>query len=178
MKAALNPLKKNYEVLLNDLILVNYDDQFISVVDKWTAHTNQYLQQKGSLPHRAFSIFFFNKKNQLLLQKRSAAKKTFPLCWTNTCCSHPNMIKSVENNEIREEPIRDSLHRALLRELGMQVPEQKFYFMEKILYKKEGPQGSEFGEYEVDYVYLGRLSSDVKYEPIAEEIAELAWVSK
>lgn len=88
------------------------------------------------------------------------------------------MIKSVENNEIREEPIRDSLHRALLRELGMQVPEQKFYFMEKILYKKEGPQGSEFGEYEVDYVYLGKLSSDVKYEPIAEEIAELAWVSK
>lgn len=40
MKAALNPLKKNYEVLLNDLILVNYDDQFIRVVDKWTAHTN------------------------------------------------------------------------------------------------------------------------------------------
>lgn len=88
------------------------------------------------------------------------------------------MVKLAENGELREEPIRDSLHRALLRELGMQVPEQKFYFMEKILYKKEGAQGSEFGEYEVDYVFLGRLSGDVKYEPVPEEIAELVWVSK
>lgn len=73
------------------------------------------------------------------------------------------MVKKNDSNEIREEPIRDSLHRALLRELRMQVPEQKFYFMEKILYKKEGAEGTQFGEYEVDYVYLGRLSSDAKY---------------
>lgn len=39
--------------------------------------------------HRAFSVFLFNSKNQLLLQQRSHKKITFPLCWTNTCCSHP-----------------------------------------------------------------------------------------
>lgn len=115
MKTALNTLQKNYEVLLNDLILVNYSDQFVKGVDKWTAHTNTYLQKPDSLPHRAFSIFFFNEKNQLLMQKRSVEKKTFPLCWTNTCCSHPNMVKMLDNNEIKEEPIRSALHRALLR---------------------------------------------------------------
>ena len=90
------------------------------------------------MPHRAFSIFLFNEQNELLMQKRSVDKKTFPLCWTNTCCSHPNMVKINETLENAEEPIRHSLHRALIRELKMEVPEQKFYFMEKILYKKEG----------------------------------------
>ena len=39
--------------------------------------------------HRAFSVFLFNNNNQLLLQQRSSHKITFPLVWTNTCCSHP-----------------------------------------------------------------------------------------
>ena len=86
-------LIKNYEVLLNELILVDYNDKFISSVSKWDAHTNEYIMQKDALPHRAFSIFLFNQQNQLLMQKRSIEKKTFPLCWTNTCCSHPNMVK-------------------------------------------------------------------------------------
>lgn len=60
---------------------------------------------KGVL-HRAFSVFLFNKKGELLLQKvgvtnwcsvqqrnsrvqRSPAKITFPHYWANTCCSHP-----------------------------------------------------------------------------------------
>jgi hypothetical protein len=51
------------------------------------------------------------------------------------------MVKIIDNNETKEEPIREALHRALIRELKMHVPEQKFYFMEKILYKKEGDEG-------------------------------------
>ena len=39
--------------------------------------------------HRAFSIFIFNDKKQLLIQKRSGQKRLWPLYWTNTCCSHP-----------------------------------------------------------------------------------------
>jgi isopentenyl-diphosphate delta-isomerase len=39
--------------------------------------------------HRAFSVFLFNTKGELLLQQRSDAKITFPGYWTNTCCSHP-----------------------------------------------------------------------------------------
>ena len=50
--------------------------------------------------------------------------------------------------------------------------------MEKILYKKERPEGSTFGEYEVDYVFLGKLGSHVKYEPVPAEVEDLAWVGK
>lgn len=44
--------------------------------------------RKGML-HRAFSVFIFNTKGELLLQQRASEKITFPDYWTNTCCSHP-----------------------------------------------------------------------------------------
>lgn len=44
-------------------------------------------QPEGRL-HRAFSVFLFNSRNELLLQQRAASKITFPGVWTNTCCSH------------------------------------------------------------------------------------------
>lgn len=88
-----SPKTLPYEVLLDRLIAVNTEDKFVRSIDKWTAHSNQYITSQHMLPHRAFSIFLFNSRNQLLMQKRSAEKKTFPLCWTNTCCSHPNMVK-------------------------------------------------------------------------------------
>ena len=45
-------------------------------------------QGQGKL-HRAFSVFLFNTKNELLMQQRSKEKILFPLYWANTCCSHP-----------------------------------------------------------------------------------------
>ncbi len=50
-------------------------------------HLNENI--KKGLLHRAFSVFLFNNEGKLLLQQRSADKITFPLTWTNTCCSHP-----------------------------------------------------------------------------------------
>ena len=47
------------------------------------------------LLHRAFSVFLFNSKNELLLQQRASSKITFPLMWTNTCCSHMFYIDAV-----------------------------------------------------------------------------------
>lgn len=38
--------------------------------------------------HRAFSIFVFNSKNELLIQKRAPEKITFPGYWANTCCRY------------------------------------------------------------------------------------------
>lgn len=129
--------KLPYKILLNELVSVSYTDQYISPIDKWTAHSNHYLGQDSSMPHRAFSIFLFNSENKLLFQRRSIDKKTFPLCWTNTCCSHPNMVE-YENGEKHPEPIRSALHRALDRELKMDLTEEKFFFVDKVLYKAFG----------------------------------------
>lgn len=69
------------------LILVDENDQVMNKISKVEAHLNSF--NNSGLAHRAFSVFLFNKHNQLLLHQRSHKKITFPLKWTNSCCSHP-----------------------------------------------------------------------------------------
>ncbi|WP_185868892.1 isopentenyl-diphosphate Delta-isomerase [Blattabacterium cuenoti] len=69
--------------------------------------------------HRAVSIFIFNKKNDLMLQKRSSIKYHSSLLWSNTCCSHPR----------KNESVLIAAHRCLIGEMGFDCfLEQKFCF--------------------------------------------------
>ena len=63
------------------VILVDRNDQKVGLMPKMEAH------EKGLL-HRAFSVFVFNDKNELMLQQRAMHKYHSPGLWTNTCCSH------------------------------------------------------------------------------------------
>jgi isopentenyl-diphosphate delta-isomerase len=63
------------------VILVDQMDQQIGLMEKIEAHEKALL-------HRAFSVFIFNEKGELMLQQRAASKYHSPLLWTNTCCSH------------------------------------------------------------------------------------------
>lgn len=68
---------------MNDrVILVNEKDSQVGDMDKLEVH------QKGLL-HRAFSIFIFDDREQLLLQRRAMVKYHSSGLWTNTCCGHP-----------------------------------------------------------------------------------------
>ena len=61
----------------------------------------------------------------------------------------------------------------------MDLTAQNFYFVDKILYKALGEQGTQFGEYEVDYIYLCKLDKEtVPYEAVPEEVCEVEWVAK
>jgi isopentenyl-diphosphate delta-isomerase len=72
------------------VVLVDKNDNPIGHMEKQEAHL------KGLL-HRAFSIFVFNSKNELLLQKRALNKYHSGGLWTNTCCSHPRKNETVLN---------------------------------------------------------------------------------
>merc|ERR1712113_542166 len=74
-------MKREHCILLDD------NDMVIGSDTKMNCHRVE--QDAFKVPHRAFSVFLFNKDNRLLLQQRSKKKITFPLVWTNTCCSHP-----------------------------------------------------------------------------------------
>ena len=63
------------------VILVDEQDNQIGLMPKMEAHEKAQL-------HRAFSVFTFNEKKELMLQQRAASKYHSPLLWTNTCCSH------------------------------------------------------------------------------------------
>ena len=105
---------------------------------------------KGLL-HRAFSVFLFNDKNELLLQQRASEKITFPDMWTNTCCSHPLGIPGETGSTLPDAiaGVKNAAQRKLDHELGIpkeQVPLEKFRFLTRIHYK--APSDGKWGEHE------------------------------
>ena len=71
---------KNYhnsqtKFLNDELILVDENDNSIGSISKLNGHL---LSNNNKHPHRAFSIFLFDSKNRLLLQKRAQKKNYLP----------------------------------------------------------------------------------------------------
>jgi len=106
--------------------------------------------EKGLL-HRAFSVFLFNDKNELLLQQRASEKITFPDMWTNTCCSHPLSVSTETGSNLPDSilGVKNAARRKLEHELGIkpeQVPIENFHFLTRIHYK--APSDGKWGEHE------------------------------
>ena len=58
------------------VVLVSEKDEILGVMEKMEAHENGIL-------HRAFSVFLFNDRGEMLLQKRASGKYHSPNQWTN-----------------------------------------------------------------------------------------------
>jgi isopentenyl-diphosphate delta-isomerase len=138
--------------MIEEVILVDENDVAIGKMEKLEAH------QKGVL-HRAFSVFIFNTKNELLLQRRALNKYHSAGLWTNTCCSHPRP---------KEETL-EAANRRLKEEMGMEV---SLTFKTSFIYKTEFDNG--LTEHEFDYVFFGNSNDN----PIInkEEVDSFEWV--
>ncbi|MDR1876249.1 MAG: isopentenyl-diphosphate Delta-isomerase [Flavobacteriaceae bacterium] len=135
------------------VILVNENDEVTGEMEKQEAHV------KGLL-HRAFSIFIFNNKKELLIQQRAKAKYHSPLQWTNTCCSHPK----------KGETCLEAAHRRLQEELGFDcILSEKFHF----IYKAK--VGGGLTEHEFDRVFVGHYDNDVELNPL--EVESIRWIT-
>ena len=77
-----------------EVILVDSNDIELGTMGKMEAH------RKGEL-HRAFSVFIFNTKGELLMQQRALEKYHSGGLWTNTCCSHPRKGETTLNAALR-----------------------------------------------------------------------------
>ena len=55
------------EQMEEKVVLITQNDEFLGVMNKQEAH------EKGVL-HRAFSVFLFNAKGEMLLQRRAGSK--------------------------------------------------------------------------------------------------------
>ena len=141
---------------LNDqLILLDLNDNPIGSISKLDAHL---LSNKNTHPHRAFSIFLFDSKNRLLLQKRADIKVTFPLLWTNTCCSHPLNIEG----ENTPENINNALVKRIKYELGIDTDKNMYKLFDKILYR--APSNDKYEEFEIDYLFMAKFDKDCEDE--------------
>ena len=135
------------------VVLVSEKDEILGVMDKMQAHENGIL-------HRAFSVFLFNDKGEMLLQKRAAGKYHSPNQWTNAVCSHPRM----------GETYMEAAQRRLKEELGIETPiTYRFNF----LYKAD--VGQNLWEHELDHVFTGNFEGEFKLNE--DEVSEVRYIS-
>jgi len=132
---------------------VDTADRELGTMEKMEAHEKAVL-------HRAFSVFIFNDRGELMLQQRAAHKYHSPLLWTNTCCSHQRQGES--NIEAGKRRLRE--------EMGFEVDlDKKFHFV----YKAEFDNG--LTEHELDHVMVGYYNGEPTINP--EEVASWKWIN-
>lgn len=136
------------------VILVDTKDRPLGIMDKLQAH------QQGIL-HRAFSVFVFNKNNQLLIQKRAEYKYHSPNEWANTCCGHPR----------EQESIADAAQRRLFEEMGISTPLTK-----STAFIYQAPLANGLIEHEFVHLFIGRTDKNPELNPY--EVSEYLWISK
>ncbi|KAJ7532214.1 hypothetical protein O6H91_14G077600 [Diphasiastrum complanatum] len=174
MADVMDPVQKRL-MFEDECILVDENDNVVGHDSKYNCHLMEKIEAENLL-HRAFSVFLFNSKNELLLQKRSATKVTFPLVWTNTCCSHP-LYRESELIDEDQLGVKNAAQRKLYDELGIQaedVPVHEFTCLGRILYK--AASDGKWGEHELDYLVF--LKKDVKAQPNPEEVSDVQYVNR
>ncbi len=138
---------------MEQVILVNEQDIELGVMEKMEAHEKALL-------HRAFSIFIFNDRHELLLQQRAISKYHSGGLWTNTCCSHPRP----------GEAVADAALRRLKEEMGFETTLSKAF---DFTYK--APFSNGLTEHEFDHVFTGTYNGII--EPNADEVESYAYYS-
>lgn len=134
------------------VILVNDKDEQIGLMPKQEAHEKAIL-------HRAFSVFIFNDKNELMLQQRAFHKYHSPGLWTNTCCSHQ---RDGETN-------LEAGKRRLQEEMGFVTP-----LKETISFIYKAPFDNGLTEHEFDHILVGNFNEEPTIN--TNEVASWKWM--
>ena len=92
-------------------LVVDGQDNMTGIISKLDCH------HLDGHRHRAFSVFLFDPKGRLLVQRRSPEKITFPGVWGNTCCSHPLNIEGENGDAV--SGVINAAKRKLEHELGI-----------------------------------------------------------
>lgn len=138
-----------------EVILVDENDRPVGTEKRLKAHEGE-----GQL-HRAFSIFIFNAKGELLLQRRSAKKPLFAGLWTNTCCSHP----------LPGEKTIAAARRRLQEECGFTTELQEVFAFPYVARDTQ----SGLIEREFDHIFVGEFHGIPIPNP--NEIDAMVWIS-
>jgi len=138
---------------LNQVILVNEQDEQVGTMEKIEAHRKAVL-------HRAFSVFIFNNKGEMLLQQRALGKYHSGGLWTNACCGHPSP----------GELTADAAVRRLEEEMGFTTELNELF---NFTYRHAFDNG--LTEYEFDHVFAGYW--DAPIFPSHEEVNDYCLLS-
>ena len=137
--------------IMSRIILVDQNDRALGSSEKLSAH-------QKNLKHRALSVFIFNNRDQLLLQKRNKNKYHSGGLWTNTCCSHP----------APGEETAKAAARRLKEEMGISCSLKEIFS-----FNYQARLGKIF-ENEFDHVFVGRYNGNPKSDP--KEAEAWQWI--
>lgn len=138
---------------ITEVILVDENDHPVGVMEKMEVH-------KKALLHRAFSVFIYNNKGEMLLQRRAHKKYHSAGLWSNSCCSHP---------QPGEETL-PAAEKRLFEEMGIQTKLKKaFDFIYQI------PFENGLWEHELDHVFTGFYEGEIT--PDSEEVSDYCFQS-
>lgn len=137
----------------DSVVLVTGADRAIGVGEKMQVH------REGRL-HRAFSVFVFDRRGRLLLQRRARGKYHSGGLWSNTCCGHPRA----------GERVAAAAERRLMEEMGFSCTLTRF---SSFVYRAQ--VGNGLIENEFDHLLCGRY--DAAPVPDATEVMEWDWRS-
>ncbi|MES2647716.1 MAG: isopentenyl-diphosphate Delta-isomerase [Bacteroidota bacterium] len=138
---------------MDEVVLVDIHDKPTGIMEKMEAHLTPNL-------HRAFSIFLFDKNNNMLLQQRALTKYHSAGLWTNACCSHPRP----------GETTIMAAKRRLFEELGMHAD---IHFAFDFIYQVAFENG--LHEFEYDHVFTGFYDGNFKLN--SSEVAACCYKS-
>lgn len=122
---------------------------------------NKMESHKKGMTHFAFSVFVFNDKKELLIQKRAMGKYHSGGLWSNTCCGHPLTLDT--------KRIKGSAEKRLMEEMGIICP---LSFVDKISYNI---RCGSLIENEIDYLYVGSSNETPKINK--DEVDDYRWIS-
>lgn len=138
---------------MNRLILVDENDVPVGTAEKMEAHEKALL-------HRAFSVFIFNSKGEMLLQQRAFSKYHSGGLWTNACCSHP----------YAEQDVLAAAEKRLQEEMGFKTTLTRAF---AFLYKANFDNG--LTEHEYDHVFIGKYDGVIL--PDKNEVEHFCFMS-
>jgi isopentenyl-diphosphate delta-isomerase len=135
------------------VILVDENDRALGVLEKQRAH------EEGKL-HRAFSIFIFDAKGRMLLQKRSGTKYHSGGLWSNACCGHPRP----------GEETHAAARRRLFEEMSLNCElREAFTFLYRVSFDNN------LTEHELDHVLIGECEDVPAPDPA--EVEDWKWLT-
>ncbi|CAH8592499.1 unnamed protein product [Dicrocoelium dendriticum] len=181
-------------MLKDSCILVDHLDKPLGYASKKFCH----VRRADTTPlHRAFSLFLFKQlasdpdSVQLLIQRRSPFKLTFPGLWSNTCCSHPLTNFPDEMIEENARGVRLAAQRKIKSELGIDgtryLPLENIHYLTRFIYfaRDDSPSDVSWAEHEVDYILVSFLDPAVAVEASSgfvqanpEEVSDVRWTSQ
>ncbi len=139
---------------MEQVVLVDEQNNQIGTADKDTVHT------KNTPLHRAFSLFLFNDKKQVLVTQRALTKKTFSGVWTNSVCGHVSP----------GEKTIDAVKRRVHEELGIHVLD----IQEVAPYRYHAADANGIVENEICPIFIGHTNEN----PVPEknEVEAYRWI--